>query len=148
MPSTTITADKMISTNGRRSAMLMLLTSMVLFFTLRDALPLSLSASISYEQTSSRTVEKQSAYVSASPDSKQGATKEPKVTKRKLPIYLLEPDKESVSEIAWGAVASGWNRTAKYTDLIEIAKPAAALPAVQKGTRPVVMIHCGPKSGR
>lgn len=153
------TIDKMMTSNERRAAVLMLLTSMVLLVTLRDALPLSsmaltsTTASRSVENESNLDAEQSVGRIGKNQSDVQEETrfaansKEARVAKRHLPIYLLQPDEESVSQITWGTVASSWNRTATYTDLIELSTPTAALPSAE-GKRPVVMIHCGPKSGR
>jgi alpha-galactosidase len=148
MSHTNNVSQKMISTNGRRAAIVMLLTSMVLFLALHETLPIMTTTTpASNEQTVTRTIKKETKTASSHNrySSNQASVR---VTKQQLPIYLLEPDTESVSQTTWGAIATEWNRTAKYTDLIHLAQPARGLPSVESGKRPVVMIHCGPKSGR
>ena len=123
----------------------MLLTSMVLFLTLHDTLPLTTMTPLAYEKNASITVEKPSAGFL---DNTKSPSQTRTVTKQHLPIYLLVPDSKSTFQTTWGAIATGWNRTAQYTDLIELGKPVASLPDIGVNKRPVVMIHCGPKSGR
>ena len=123
----------------------MLLTSMVLLLTLHDTLPLTTITPLAYEKNASITVEKQTVGFLNSTQSPRDTWK---VTKRKLPVYLLVPDSESTFQTTWGDLARGWNRTAQYTDLIAHGKPVESLPTVDENKRPVVMIHCGPKSGR
>jgi hypothetical protein len=70
------------------------------------------------------------------------------IQKQTLPIYLLQPNKESAFQTTWGKLATEWNRTTTYTDLINLAKPMASLPNSFKKSRSLVMIHCAPKNGR
>lgn len=64
-----------------------------------------------------------------------------------LPIYLVQSSSNKTSLISWGSMAMSWNRTTQYEDLVSLSLQAQALPEIHSGRRPVIMIHCGPKTG-
>ena len=147
-------SDKMMSVNVRKATALMLLSSMIILFTLRDVLTKIIVSDLTYDRTASRIITKQTS---------SNALKRPQadvqtlrsstntssvVTKQTLPIYLLQPDTETITQTTWGTLATQWNRTTEYADVIKLAKLTGSLPQADEGKRPVVMIHCGPKSGR
>lgn len=163
MPSHSKTTETKIIINGneRRTAVLLLLASVCLSVTLRNALPPAKAESSTREQFSSVSKLANGSFVSdhvgtpniatdfsfykssRSPNSEQSF-----ITKQQLPIYLLQPDTLAVSQTTWGTLVTEWNRTTKYSDLIRISNPTSSLPSIQRGKRPVILIHCGPKSGR
>ena len=64
-----------------------------------------------------------------------------------LPIYLVQSSTNETFLASWGSVAMNWNRTTQYEDLVSVAMQAQALPEIHSGRRPVIIIHCGPKTG-
>eukprot|EP00571_Detonula_confervacea_P007663 CAMPEP_0172321238 /NCGR_PEP_ID=MMETSP1058-20130122/42782_1 /TAXON_ID=83371 /ORGANISM="Detonula confervacea, Strain CCMP 353" /LENGTH=361 /DNA_ID=CAMNT_0013036687 /DNA_START=173 /DNA_END=1258 /DNA_ORIENTATION=+ len=73
------------------------------------------------------------------------------VSKKSLPIYLLQSSTNQTERIPWGTLTKKWNRTAQYEDLFSQAATISSLPSptttASPFKRPVVMIHCGPKTG-
>ncbi|KAL7459995.1 hypothetical protein ACHAXS_000464 [Conticribra weissflogii] len=67
---------------------------------------------------------------------------------QQLPIFLIQSSKKKVHLSTWGTIASVWNRTTQYEDLIQISQQNQTLPNIDKTKkRPIIIIHCGPKSG-
>ena len=91
----------------------------------------------------------------SSPPDSAGATNDSAPTDRgdssadstALPVYLLHSAANRTARAAWGSLAERWNRTAQYADLFEAAADVAALPPARSTQRPVLMIHCTPKTG-
>jgi len=76
------------------------------------------------------------------------SSSEDDLTPQHLPIFLLQSSKKKVHLSNWGTVASGWNRTTQYEDLIQLSHQNQALPNIDKSKkRPIIIMHCGPKSG-
>ena len=93
-----------------------------------------------------------------------------------LPIYLIDTTTSALSSLAtnssssssssgspivvstWGQIASQWNRTTEYNNLLSLAS-TTSLPnssnnnkqqqqlQQQQQRRPIILIHCGPKVG-
>jgi hypothetical protein len=155
LQSTTNIPQKINNSSGRKAMTLLLIVLGCLHLTLRQSALVADTTSSNYMRISNsrqakhtsvsttKVVEAVSAINNEAVIEKGSA-----LTNQQLPIYLLQPDTNEVSQTTWGDLITKWNRTAQYTDLIEFAKPFPSLPPVQDGKRPVVMIHCGPKSGR
>ena len=62
------------------------------------------------------------------------------------PVYLLQSSTNQTARTTWESLAEQWNRTTQYTDLFESATLTSLPPSPAK-QRPVVMIHCSPKTG-
>ena len=82
------------------------------------------------------------------------------ITKDELPIYLIQSsanntNHQAYAQISWGQLAQEWNRTAQYEHLLQVATSISSLPmpkSISKTSsttrvRPIIMIHCGPKTG-
>ncbi len=76
------------------------------------------------------------------------------ISKESLQIYLIQSEANLTAQTTWGTLAKQWNRTAQYEDLLQLATPISTLPSldttttsIQHSTRPIIMIHCGPKTG-
>ncbi|KAL7551120.1 hypothetical protein ACHAWF_014319 [Thalassiosira exigua] len=71
-----------------------------------------------------------------------------------LSVFLMRSWTDDFRETTWGALARGWNRTAQYDDFFNVSKPVPSLPFAdgasgfgESASRPIMMIHCGPKTG-
>ena len=149
------------SSNERKAASILILALLSVLWIARESLPITQVASSvdnikkNYTQYStsstakrpnveqSTTTTKPSSSVNQNIKSNSNAT-----TSQTLPILLLEASTNSSYITTWGDIATGWNRTAQYEELIQNAKPIPSLPIIDKSAkRPVVIIHCGPKTG-
>ncbi len=81
-----------------------------------------------------------------------------------LPIYLIDTSSSLATNSSrgspivvstWGEIASQWNRTIEYENLLSLAS-TTSLPnssysnnkqQLQQQKRPIILIHCGPKVG-
>ena len=83
------------------------------------------------------------------------------ITKDELPIYLVQSsddynmsNHQTYAQISWGKLAQEWNRTSQYEHLLDVATSISSLPmpistsiSESSTVRPIIMIHCGPKTG-
>ena len=159
----------MSSTSAKRAAVLILPLSMMYIYILKDVLPLTVTLLSNYEQTartSGRPSQQHDEQYSLNNFTLKAVAADDNVnynirpsersnrlaiTKEQLPIYLLGTSNntnESVSVIPWGTLVTAWNRTATYSDLMTLADSITHLPPVDRNKRSVIMLHCGPKSGR
>lgn len=155
----------MMNGDAKRAAALILPLSIVYLYILKDVLPLTATLLSNYEgnqlthhkgyANNSSTMIRSITTSAADSDDISFVSDASIITNEQLPIYLLdtttttttESDDESVWVLPWGTLVWEWNRTTAYTDLTAIAE-SAHLPLADANKRSVVMIHCGPKSGR
>jgi len=87
-------------------------------------------------------------------------TQQHRITKDELPIYLIQSSSDddtnhqTYAQMSWGQLAQEWNRTTQYDHLLDVATSISSLPMPpqstsisERGIRPIIMIHCGPKTG-
>lgn len=155
----------MMNGDAKRAAAMILPLSIVYLYILKDVLPLTATLLSNHDgnqltnnkryTNSSTMITRLTTTAAADSDDISFVSDASIITNEQLPIYLLdttttttESGDESVWVLPWGTLVSEWNRTTTYTDLMTLAKSARNLPSVHANKRSVVMIHCGPKSGR
>lgn len=82
------------------------------------------------------------------------------VSSESLPIYLIDTLSNiadtNIAASTWGKIASNWNRTTQYSNLLSLSSAVSSLPnqysisndkTKQQRRRKIILIHCGPKSG-
>jgi hypothetical protein len=145
-------ADNNESSNQSKMSLIYMLTLLIIMGMARQVLPLMGYNAMSSDNSMVSKSEQYKPLIATSDQSSSSlrpttatTSTASQLSPSSLPIYLLQSATNQTAQTSWGDLATQWNRTTQYNDLFQQAAPVPSLPKAQQ--RPVVMIHCGPKTG-